>query len=285
MSDKRRATGDAGQLEGIPVAVKDLFCVKGSPTTAGSLILENFVPPYNSTVTLLLQQQGAILFGKTNLDEFGMGSTGENSAYSTTINPYSVKDGVKRVPGGSSGGSAAAVASRTVPAALGTDTGGSCRQPGAFCGVVGMKPSYGRCSRYGMIAFASSLDQAGVLSSSTGDAAAVLQVMAGHDAQDSTSVDVPVPNYEESLQQGVRGMTIGIPSEYYDDDMPESTLRVRDVGIEWLKKEGAKIKEISLPGVKYALAAYYVIAPAEASSNLSLRRYTLWQATCSKRHQ
>ena len=269
-SDARRRAGAAGALEGIPLAIKDLFCTEGVPTTAGSHILDGFKPPYESTVTAKLWAQGAVMLGKTNLDEFAMGSSNMTSYYGPVESPWR-RPGDDRplVPGGSSGGSAAAVAARAALGAIGTDTGGSIRQPAAFCGVVGMKPTYGRCSRWGVVAFASSLDQPGPLTRSVRDAAIVLGAMAGHDPKDSTSVDTPVPDYEAALSGDVRGLKIGIPKEYRLDGTPPEIEALWRQGIDWLEHAGAEIRDISLPHSSYALPTYYIIAPAEASSNLA----------------
>ena len=269
-SDARRARGEAGAFDGIPVAIKDLFCTEGVQTTAASHILEGFVPPYESTVTANLRAQGAVMLGKTNMDEFAMGSSNETSYFGPVKNPWQrTGDNRPLVPGGSSGGSASAVAARVCLAATGTDTGGSIRQPAAFCGIVGMKPTYGRCSRWGTVAFASSLDQAGPMTRNVRDAAIMLGAMAGFDPKDSTSADVPVPDFEVALGQGVAGMKIGIPTEYRIDGTDPEIDALWDQGIEWLKDAGAEIVDVSLPRTKFALPAYYIIAPAEASSNLS----------------
>jgi aspartyl-tRNA(Asn)/glutamyl-tRNA(Gln) amidotransferase subunit A len=273
-SDDRRARsgeGDLGVMEGIPIAIKDLFCTEDILTTAGSHILDGFHPPYESTVSANLWRAGAVLLGKTNLDEFAMGSSNMTSYYGNVENPWREREGDNRplVPGGSSGGSAAAVAARAAMGATGTDTGGSIRQPAAFSGIVGMKPTYGRCSRWGVVAFASSLDQAGPLTRSVRDAAIMLRAMAGHDGKDSTSVDCPVPNYEAALTGDVRGLRIGVPEQYRVDDMPGEIEALWSQGIDWLKAAGAEPVEISLPHTKYALPTYYIVAPAEASSNLA----------------
>jgi aspartyl-tRNA(Asn)/glutamyl-tRNA(Gln) amidotransferase subunit A len=269
-SDERRAKGQAGALDGLPIAIKDLYCTKGVRTTAASNILGNFTPTYESTVTSKLWDAGAVMLGKTNMDEFAMGSSNMFSAIGPAINPWR-RDNDKRdlVPGGSSGGSAAVVAARAALAATGTDTGGSIRQPAAFTGIVGLKPTYGRCSRWGIIAFASSLDQAGPLCRSVEDAAIMLGVMAGYDAKDSTSVDVPVPDYVAGLRGGVKGLRVGIPAEYRVDDMPEEIDALWRRGADWLAAQGAELVDISLPHTAYALPAYYIVAPAEASSNLA----------------
>jgi aspartyl-tRNA(Asn)/glutamyl-tRNA(Gln) amidotransferase subunit A len=270
LSDARRARGEALALDGIPVAVKDLFCTDGVLTTAGSHILDGFTPPYESTVTSNLFAAGAVMTGKANMDEFAMGSATITSYYKATENPWRrAGDNRPLVPGGSSGGSAALVAARAVPVSLGTDTGGSIRQPASFCGVVGMKPTYGRCSRWGVVAFASSLDQAGPLSRTVRDAAITLGAIAGYDPKDSTSVDVPVPNYEAALSGDIRGLKVGIPAEYRIDGMADEIETLWQQGVAWLRDAGAEIVEINLPHTKYALPTYYIIAPAEASSNLA----------------
>ncbi len=269
-SDARRRRGEAGVMEGIPVAIKDLFCIEGVLTTAGSRILDGFRPPYESTVTANLWRAGAVLLGKTNMDEFAMGSSNMTSWYGAVESPWRRRgDNRPLVPGGSSGGSAAAVAARLAPGAIGTDTGGSIRQPAAFSGIVGLKPTYGRCSRWGVVAFASSLDQAGPLTRSVRDAAIMLGAMAGHDPKDSTSVDAPVPDYRAALSGDVRGLRIGIPKEYRVDGMPDEIERLWQQGIDWMKEAGAAPVEISLPHTKYALPTYYIVAPAEDSSNLA----------------
>ncbi len=269
-SDKRRAKGAVGALEGVPLAIKDLFCTAGVATSAGSHILDGFTPVYESTVTQNLWNAGAVMLGKTNLDEFAMGSSNMTSYFGPVTNPWQRKDdNAKLVPGGSSGGSAAAVAARAALAAIGTDTGGSIRQPGAFTGIVGMKPTYGRCSRWGVVAFASSLDQPGPMAHGVRDAAILLGAMAGHDAKDSTSVDRAVPDFEAALSGDIRGLRIGIPKEYVMDGMPPEIDALWRRGIEWMRHAGAKIVDISLPHTKYALPTYYIVAPAEASSNLA----------------
>jgi aspartyl-tRNA(Asn)/glutamyl-tRNA(Gln) amidotransferase subunit A len=269
-SDARRSKGEALALDGIPVAVKDLFCTEGVLTTAASHILDGFTPPYQSTVTKNLFAAGAVMTGKTNLDEFAMGSSTITSHYRATENPWR-RDGDNRplVPGGSSGGSAAVVAARAAPVSLGTDTGGSIRQPASFCGVVGMKPTYGRCSRWGIVAFASSLDQAGPFSRTVRDSAITLGAIAGFDPKDSTSVDVPVGDYEAALTGDIRGLKVGIPTEYRIDGMSDEIDTLWQSGIDWLRDAGAEIVDITLPHTKYALPTYYIIAPAEASSNLA----------------
>ena len=278
-SDARLAKGEGGPLEGIPLGIKDLFCTKGVRTTAGSRILDGFKPPYESTVTANLWRDGAVMLGKLNMDEFAMGSSNETSCFGPVVNPWRRKGSnvgagaggrsTRLVPGGSSGGSAAAVAARLCLGATATDTGGSIRQPAAFTGTVGIKPTYGRCSRWGIVAFASSLDQAGPIARTVRDAALLLRSMAGHDPKDTTSVDVPVPDYEAALGRSVKGMRIGIPKEYRLDGMPAEIETLWQQGIEWLKDAGAEIVDVSLPHTKYALPAYYIVAPAEASSNLA----------------
>jgi aspartyl-tRNA(Asn)/glutamyl-tRNA(Gln) amidotransferase subunit A len=269
-SDARLAKGEGGALEGIPLAIKDLFCTKGVLTTASSHILDGFVPPYESTVTEKLWAAGAVMLGKTNLDEFAMGSSTTASYFGPTENPWRrAGDNRPLVPGGSSGGSAAAVAAHAALGATGTDTGGSIRQPASFCGIVGLKPTYGRCSRWGVVAFASSLDHPGPMARTVRDAAMMLGAMAGHDPRDSTSAPVPVPDYEAALTGDIRGLRIGIPKEYRVDGMAAEIEGLWQAGIAWLRNAGAEPVEISLPMTKYALPAYYVIAPAEASSNLA----------------
>lgn len=269
-SDARRSKNQIGTLEGIPLAIKDLFCTKGVGTTAASRILDGFVPSYESSVTANLWRAGAVMTGKANMDEFAMGSSNMTSYFGHVQNPWRrVGDSQPVTPGGSSGGSAALVAANVVPGATGTDTGGSIRQPAAFCGVVGMKPTYGRCSRWGIIAFASSLDQAGPVTRTVRDAAILLGAMAGHDAKDSTSVDVAVPDYEAELSGDMRGLRVGIPKEYRVDGMPSEIEELWLEGADWLRRSGAEIIDISLPHTQYALPTYYIIAPAEASSNLA----------------
>jgi aspartyl-tRNA(Asn)/glutamyl-tRNA(Gln) amidotransferase subunit A len=269
-ADLRRQAGTARALEGVPMAVKDNFCTQGVLTTAASHILDGFVPPYESTVTTKLWDTGAILLGKTNMDEFAMGSTSGTSYYGAPKNPLKrPSDGATVVPGGSSGGSAVAVAAKTCAAALGSDTGGSIRQPASMCGVVGIKPTYGRCSRFGIIAYASSLDQAGPITRTVEDAAIMLNAICGHDAKDSTSVPRDVPDFEALLTKGVKGLKIGIPKEYRVEGMPADVEKVWQDGIKRLEAAGASVVEVSLPHTKYALAAYYIIAMAEASSNLA----------------
>ncbi|MGE4220608.1 MAG: Asp-tRNA(Asn)/Glu-tRNA(Gln) amidotransferase subunit GatA [Alphaproteobacteria bacterium] len=270
-SDSRRAKGEAGAMEGIPIAVKDLFCTEGVLTTAASHILDGFVPPYESTVTANLWRAGAVMLGKTNLDEFAMGSSNETSYYGPVGNPWQRRGdpSAALVPGGSSGGSASAVASRAAVAATGTDTGGSIRQPASFCGIVGLKPTYGRCSRWGIVAFASSLDQAGPLARDVRDTAIMMGAMAGYDPKDSTSVQAPVPDYAAALAEGVKGLRIGVPREYRVDGMPDAIDALWRQGADWLKAAGAELVDIGLPHTQYALPTYYIVAPAEASSNLA----------------
>ena len=270
-SDTQRLSGSQGKLEGIPIAVKDLFCTHGVMASAASKMLTGFTPCYESTVTKNLWNAGAVMLGKTNMDEFAMGSSNETSYYGPVTNPWQRvnEPKVKLVPGGSSGGSAAAVAARAVMGALGTDTGGSIRQPASFCGVVGIKPTYGRCSRWGMIAFASSLDQAGPLTRTVRDSAIMLEEMAGYDAKDSTCVNIDVPDYEAALQKDVKGVRVGVPQEYFLEGMPEEIRCIWDKGITWFKEAGAEVRDVSLPHTKYALPTYYIVAPAEASSNLA----------------
>jgi len=269
-SDAKLARGEGGALEGIPLGIKDLFCTKDVLTTACSHILDGFHPPYESTVTANLWRDGAVMLGKLNNDEFAMGSSNETSFYGPAVNPWRRKDSdAKLVPGGSSGGSSAAVAAKLCLAATATDTGGSIRQPAAFTGTVGLKPTYGRCSRWGIVAFASSLDQAGPIARDVRDAAIMLGSMAGHDEKDTTSVDRPVPDYEAALGQGIKGLNVGIPKEYRVDGMPKEIDDLWTRGIEWLKAAGANVKEVSLPHTKYALPTYYIVAPAECSSNLA----------------
>ena len=261
--DKKRDYN--GLLAGVPIAVKDLFCTKNVKTTAGSKILHNFIPTYESTVTNKLWEQGAFLLGKLNCDEFAMGSSNETSFFGNVVNPF----GDKLVPGGSSGGSASALAAELTPATIGTDTGGSIRQPASFTGTVGLKPTYGRCSRWGIVAFASSLDQAGPMTNNVEDCALLLQAMSGYDSKDSTSVNTKVDNYFSKLTDKVKGLKIGIPKEYRVDNMPKEIDELWKKGIECLKDAGAIVKNISLPNTMYALPAYYIVAPAEASSNLA----------------
>ena len=270
-SDMRRRAGHVGALEGLPIAIKDIFCTKGLLTTAASHILKGFHPPYESTVSAKLKAAGAITLGKTNMDEFAMGSSSMTSYYGSVLNPwqcYSTPE-IKLVPGGSSGGSAAAVAARLCLAAVGTDTGGSIRQPASYCGIVGLKPTYGRCSRWGLIAFASSLDQAGPMTRTVRDTALMLGTMSGYDSKDSTSVQVPIPDFEASLTGNIRGLKVGIPGEYRPDGLSHEIVALWEQGISWLQAAGAEPVNISLPHTQYALATYYIIALAEASSNLS----------------
>jgi aspartyl-tRNA(Asn)/glutamyl-tRNA(Gln) amidotransferase subunit A len=269
-ADRRLARGEALPLDGIPIAVKDLYCTKGVLTTAASHILDGFHPPYESTVTDKLWQSGAVMLGKSNLDEFAMGSSNTTSYYGPVENPWR-RPGDNRplVPGGSSGGSAAAVAARAALAATGTDTGGSIRQPASYCGIVGLKPTHGRCSRWGVVAFASSLDQPGPMTRTVRDAAIMLRAMSGHDPKDSTSTPVPVPDFEAALTGDIRGLRIGIPKEYRVEGMPAEIEELWQQGVEWLRAAGAEPVEIGLPMTKYALPTYYIIAPAEASSNLA----------------
>jgi aspartyl-tRNA(Asn)/glutamyl-tRNA(Gln) amidotransferase subunit A len=280
-SDARLRKGEGGPLEGLPLGIKDLFCTKDVRTTACSRILDQFTPTYESTVSANLLRDGAVMLGKLNNDEFAMGSSNETSCFGPVVNPWRRRgsnvgaatsdqiEGVHLVPGGSSGGSAAAVAARLCLGATATDTGGSIRQPAAFTGTVGIKPTYGRCSRWGIAAFASSLDQAGPIARTVQDAAILLRSMAGHDPKDTTSVDKSVPDYEAALGRSVKGMKIGIPKEYRLDGMPDEIETLWQQGIAWLKDAGAEIIDVSLPHTKYALPAYYIVAPAEASSNLA----------------
>jgi len=269
-SDARRRAGNTGILEGLPIGMKDLFCTEGVLTTAGSHILDGFHPAYESTVSQNMWNAGAVLLGKTNLDEFAMGSSNMTSFYGGVENPWR-RSGDNRplVPGGSSGGSAAAVAARCALGATGTDTGGSIRQPAAFCGIVGIKPTYGRCSRWGIVAFASSLDQAGPMARTVRDSAILLRAMAGYDPKDSTSVNAPVPDYEAAMTGDIKGMKIGIPKEYRVEGMSAEIDALWQQGVKWLEAAGAEAVEISLPHTRYALPTYYIIAPAEASSNLA----------------
>ena len=269
-SDARLAKGEAGALEGIPLGIKDLFATKGVHTQAASHILDGFKPTYDSTVTSNLWRDGAIMLGKLNMDEFAMGSSNETSYYGNVINPWRRRNSnAALVPGGSSGGSATAVAAHLCAAATATDTGGSIRQPAAFTGTVGIKPTYGRCSRWGIVAFASSLDQAGPIARDVRDAAILLKSMASVDPKDTTSVDHPVPDYEAIIGKSIKGLRVGIPKEYRVDGTPAEIDALWDKGAKWLKEQGAEIVEISLPHTKYALPAYYIVAPAEASSNLA----------------
>ncbi len=266
-SDERRAKGEAGSLEGAPLGVKDLFCTEGVKTTAGSQILGDFKPPYESSVTTNMKADGMVMLGKLNLDEFAMGSSNETSSYGNVVNPW--KKDVELVPGGSSGGSAAAVAADICLGATATDTGGSIRQPASFTGTVGIKPTYGRCSRWGVVAFASSLDQAGPIAKTVKDSAILLDSMAGYDPKDSTSLNVDNGDWVASCEKSIKGLRIGIPKEYTVDGMPSEIQTLWDQGIEWMKDAGAEIVPVSLPHTKYALPAYYIVAPAEASSNLA----------------
>jgi aspartyl-tRNA(Asn)/glutamyl-tRNA(Gln) amidotransferase subunit A len=288
-SDARLKRGEARPLEGLPIGVKDLFCTKGVRTTAGSAVLGNFTPDYESTVTSHLWREGAVMLGKLNCDEFAMGSSNETSAFGPVVSPWLppnwdgararatiVKATAERdvpegllVPGGSSGGSAAAVAARLCLAATATDTGGSIRQPAAFTGTVGIKPTYGRCSRFGTVAFASSLDQAGPIARTVRDCAILLHAMAGPDPRDSTSAEIPVPDFEAAVSRGVKGLKIGVPKEYRMQGMPEEIERLWAEGARWLAAAGAELVDVSLPHTAYALPAYYIVAPAEASSNLA----------------
>jgi aspartyl-tRNA(Asn)/glutamyl-tRNA(Gln) amidotransferase subunit A len=269
-SDERRASGNAGPLEGAPLGIKDLFCTEGVRSTAGSKIIGEFVPTYESTVTANLWRDGAVMLGKLNMDEFAMGSSNETSAFGPVVNPWRSQGGnAQLTPGGSSGGSAAAVAAELCLGATATDTGGSIRQPAAFTGTVGIKPTYGRCSRWGIVAFASSLDQAGPMARTVEDAAILLSSMAGHDPKDSTSLPVETPDFASFVGRSVRGLRIGVPKEYRVDSMPPEIDALWEQGIAWLKEAGCEIVEVSLPHTKYALPAYYIVAPAEASSNLA----------------
>jgi len=264
-ADQRIAAGDAGLLTGIPFLHKDIFCTEGVRTSCGSRMLDNFEAPYDATVSEKLKQAGAVMLGKTNMDEFAMGSSNETSFYGPVKNPWDTE----RVPGGSSGGSAAAVAARLAPIATGTDTGGSIRQPAALCGITGLKPTYGRVSRYGMIAFASSLDQAGPFAGSAADAAVLLQAMAGFDPRDSTSLDRPVDNYTAGLEQDLDGLVIGLPKEFFDEGLDADVRAAMEAAVAEYRKLGATVKEISLPNSGLSVPVYYVVAPAECSSNLS----------------
>jgi aspartyl-tRNA(Asn)/glutamyl-tRNA(Gln) amidotransferase subunit A len=269
-SDRRLGQGDARPLEGIPLGIKDLFATEGVHTQACSHVLHQFKPTYDSTVSANLFNDGAVMLGKLNMDEFAMGSSNETSYYGNVINPWRRKgSNAALVPGGSSGGSATAVAAHICAAATATDTGGSIRQPAAFTATVGIKPTYGRCSRWGIVAFASSLDQAGPIARDVRDAAIMLKSMASHDPRDTTSVDLPVPDYEAALTGNIKGLRVGIPKEYRMEGMPADIDALWGKGAEWLKAQGAEIMEVSLPHTKYALPAYYIVAPAEASSNLA----------------
>ncbi len=265
-SDRRRRDDAAlGPLDGVPIALKDLLCTTGTPTTCGSRFLERFVPPYDATAVAKLRAAGAVILGKTNMDEFAMGSSTETSYFGVTRNPWDLE----RVPGGSSGGSASAVAAGECAASLGSDTGGSIRQPAAFCGIVGLKPTYGRVSRYGLVAFASSLDQIGPLARDVEDCAILLSVIAGHDERDSTSFPAPVPDYRDCVGRSIKGWTVGIPREYFIEGIDPAVTAAVDRAVSVMKDLGAECREISLPHTRYGIAAYYVIAPAEASSNLA----------------
>ncbi len=269
-SDTRRAKGaQTGLLDGIPLAIKDLFCTDGVQTTAASNILRGFIPRYESTVTRKLFDDGAVMLGKANLDQFAMGSSNTTSAFGNVINPWHASDGKDLVPGGSSGGSASAVSARIAMGATATDTGGSIRQPASFCGLAGIKPTYGRCSRWGVIAYASSLDHPGPIARTVEDCALLLQSMSGHDPMDSTSANLPVPDFAKALTGDIKGLKIGIPKEYRLEGIPAEIETLWQNGIRWLKEAGAEIVDISLPHTKYALPTYYIIAPAEASSNLA----------------
>ena len=264
-ADARIAAGDAGPVTGIPIAHKDIYCTNGVKTSCGSRMLDNFTAPYDANVVSRLRDAGAVMLGKTNMDEFAMGSTSESSFYGPVKNPWNTG----RVPGGSSGGSAAAVAARLCAAATGTDTGGSIRQPASHCGITGLKPTYGRVSRYGMIAYASSLDQGGPMAQTAEDVAFLLQAMAGFDERDSTSSDTPVPDYSATLEDSIEGLKIGLPGEYFDAGLDEGVRKSVEEAVELYKSLGAEIREISLPNTGLAVASYYVVAPAECSSNLS----------------
>ncbi len=266
MIDDQLSKGEnPGRLAGIPIAIKDVMCTKGMPTTCGSKILQNYIPPYNATVVERLEAEGAIVIGKTNMDEFAMGSSTENSAFKITRNPWDKE----RVPGGSSGGSAAAIAAHEAIGALGSDTGGSIRQPAALCGVVGLKPTYGRVSRYGLVAFASSLDQIGPITKNVYDAALLMEIISGKDPRDSTSVDMPVPRYSDNLEGTIKGFRVGVPKEYFPEALDREVKEKINGAIEVLKEMGVDIEEISLAHTEYAIPTYYVLAPAEASSNLA----------------
>ena len=270
-ADRARAAGELLPLSGVPLGIKDLFCTAGYQTTAASNILGGFTPAYESTVTAKLFAAGAGMLGKLNMDQFAMGSSNETSAFGNVVSPWRGNDGgnAALAPGGSSGGSSAAISARLVPAATGTDTGGSIRQPAAFTGITGIKPTYGRCSRFGIVAFASSLDQAGAMARDVRDSAILLEAMSGFDPQDSTSLDVAVPKWEGSLSSNLKGKKVGIPKEYRVDNMPAEIDTLWRKGIEWLRDAGAEIVEVSLPHTRHALPTYYIIAPAEASSNLA----------------
>jgi aspartyl-tRNA(Asn)/glutamyl-tRNA(Gln) amidotransferase subunit A len=265
IADTRRAQGDTAPLLGVPIAHKDIFCTKGVRTTCASKMLDNFIAPYDATVVSNLQQAGCISLGKTNMDEFAMGSSNETSFYGPSKNPWDTS----RVPGGSSGGSAAAVAAGLVPAATATDTGGSVRQPAAFCGITGLKPTYGRVSRYGQIAFASSLDQAGIMARTAEDCALLLKAMAGYDEKDATCLNVPVPDYPSLLHTSLKGLRIGLPKEYFEHELDDGVHKAIDAALSEFQKLGATLHEISLPTTALSISVYYVVAPAEASSNLA----------------
>lgn len=267
-ADQQRADGISSPLLGVPIAQKDIFCIDGTPTTCGSRILKNFIAPYTATVVENMHRAGVVTLGKTNMDEFAMGSSNENSYFGDVLNPWGNAEET-RVPGGSSGGSASAVSAQLAPAATGTDTGGSIRQPAAFCGLTGIKPSYGRCSRYGMVAFASSLDQAGPLTHTAEDAALMLNTMVGFDPKDSTSLDIPTEDLTAKLNDSIAGLTIGLPKEFFEPDLDDGIATLIEDAIRMYETLGAKVKEVSLPNAHLALPSYYVIAPAEASSNLS----------------
>ncbi len=264
-ADKKRASGDYNLLTGIPIAQKDIFCTNGTKTTCGSKMLDNFVAPYDATLIKKMNDAGLIMLGKTNMDEFAMGSSNETSFYGPVKNPW---DNC-RVPGGSSGGSASAVAARLSPAATGTDTGGSIRQPSSFCGITGLKPTYGRVSRYGMVAFASSLDQGGPMTQTAEDAALIMNIIAGFDEHDSTSTEKPIDNYTEKLNNSIKGLKIGLPKQYFDENLDNNVAEVIENGLKELEKLGAKCVDVELPRTKLSIPAYYVVAPAECSSNLS----------------
>lgn len=268
-ADAALGRGEARPLSGIPLGIKDLFCTEGVQTTAGSKILESFVPPYESTISARLFADGAGMLGKLNMDQFAMGSSNETSAYGNVLSPWRGQGNAALVPGGSSGGSSSAVAARICAGATGTDTGGSIRQPAAFTGIAGIKPTYGRCSRWGVVAFASSLDQAGPMARDVRDCAILLKSMCGFDPKDSTSLDVPVPDFEAALSGDVRGLRVGIPKEYRLDGMPGEIEALWQKGIQWMRDAGAEIVDVSLPHTHYALPTYYIVAPAEASSNLA----------------
>jgi|TARA_B100000959_G_C14993299_1_gene629004 aspartyl-tRNA(Asn)/glutamyl-tRNA(Gln) amidotransferase subunit A len=264
-ADKKRASGDYNLLTGIPIAQKDIFCTSGTKTTCGSKMLDNFIAPYDATLIKKMNNAGLIMLGKTNMDEFAMGSSNETSFYGPVKNPWDES----RVPGGSSGGSASAVAARLSPAATGTDTGGSIRQPSSFCGITGLKPTYGRVSRYGMVAFASSLDQGGPMTQTAEDAALIMNIIAGFDEHDSTSTEKPTDNYTEKLNNSIKGLKIGLPKQYFDENLDNNVAEVIENGLKELEKLGAKCVDVELPHTELSIPAYYVVAPAECSSNLS----------------